>query len=211
MSKPIVIGISGAKQSGKNYGADVIRRLANKMHLFTCEVAFADPIKQMLIVGLGMQPSQFETEEAKNTVDPRYGVTPRRLMQTLGTDWGRDMINQNLWLIRAQEQIDTTAVDIVLVTDVRFDNEAALVRQNERGHIACIHPTIKHMTRDDHASEAGISTYGFDYLIPNNFDATYEIHLNTVFRDILAKYDRPTAEANHDRVSVQSRDRRPAN
>lgn len=92
-------------------------------------VAYADPIRAAMKVIFGWDDSYFEHPK-KNEVDPRFGITPRKAMQTLGTEWGRNLINTDLWLILLDERVAPLlgAGFDVLVTDVRFDNEADRIR-----------------------------------------------------------------------------------
>ena len=53
-------------------------------------------------------------------------------MQTLGTEWGRDQVHPELWIRHAQRRLDNyrrVSVNVV-VTDVRFPNEADWLRAN---------------------------------------------------------------------------------
>ncbi|CAA0365374.1 hypothetical protein ALT721_800029 [Alteromonas alvinellae] len=188
VKKPIVIGIAGQKGAGKNYAATIIRNYAEDSGYTVTELAYADPIKEMLKVGLGLTDEHFATQEAKETTIPQFGVSPRYLMQTLGTNWGRDLVNNNLWLIVTGAQIDLSDTDIVLVTDVRFDNEANHIRSQKQGHIAQVIPTIRYAYEgdDQHESEKGIQTIGNDYIVPNPKNPNFNRNIINVFNQILA-------------------------
>lgn len=55
-------------------------------------------------------------------------VTPRYALQTLGTEWGRQ-INEDIWLLCAEREAVNRQVDgFVVVADCRFVNEAAFIR-----------------------------------------------------------------------------------
>lgn len=104
----------------------------------------------------------------KEAVDDRYGVSPRYMMQTLGTEWGRKLVNQDLWLLIAMDRISKAlaAGENVYVSDVRFDNEAAMIRE--------MGGTIIHIRRRDaqtvrpHMSETPLCVNDTDYTIYNN-------------------------------------------
>lgn len=113
-----LIGISGRARSGKDTTAKIIMR----DHLLDFRrAAFADPLKEMLAV-IGVDCS----DEAKDVIDPYYGVTPRYMMQTLGTKWGRGMIGDNTWVKAFERRVKNCHV---VAPDVRFENEADLVRK----------------------------------------------------------------------------------
>ena len=54
------------------------------------------------------------------------GLTPRYAMQTIGTDWGRKMIGDSLWVNAWR---NTLPKGNIVVDDVRFENEADAVRE----------------------------------------------------------------------------------
>jgi hypothetical protein len=75
------------------------------------------------------------------------------MMQTLGTDWGRDLISPNLWTLLAHQRLLRNGPGMV-IPDIRFENEAAWVR--DHGGM------VIHLTRPDaepvqkHPSENGV-------------------------------------------------------
>lgn len=156
-----IIGIAGPAQSGKSTLAGEFRRIIEFRGLPFYEKPFAGPLKAMLaVVGVDI------SEQGKNAVDARFGVSPRVLMQTLGTEWGRNL-NPDCWLNVWRSQLPPTGV--VVVPDVRFENEARDIR--ELGGIL-IHVT-RPVTADmlavpTHASEAGIKRQKGDTVLHND-------------------------------------------
>jgi hypothetical protein len=126
--------------------------------------ALAKPIKDMLRV-IGVDADNRETKEKPN---PIFGVSPRRMAQTLGTEWMRDTIHKDGWLLLAdvflRAAVDTGAAGVV-ITDVRFPNEAAWLAERDG--------VVWHIRRpgicpvEAHASENGIGVYPGDLIIPN--------------------------------------------
>jgi dephospho-CoA kinase len=123
----MLIGLAGYAGCGKTTCAEY---LVNH-HSFV-EVGFADPLKDGLCTMLGMTRKELEKIKEDKTVLPGIGQTARYMMQTLGTDWGRNMVNPDLWLMLAGKRIMQMMQDIdksrVVVSDVRFINEAVLIR-----------------------------------------------------------------------------------
>lgn len=118
----MLIGLTGYKGSGKDTVAD---RLVAK-HGFV-KIAFADPIREMLRAGFALKDRHFN--EDKETVIPWLGVSPRYLMQTLGTEWGRQQIRVDIWVRYMTQRLRYAReheLDVV-ISDVRFPNEEALV------------------------------------------------------------------------------------
>lgn len=171
----MLIGISGAAGSGKSTLAAVF--CANAPILRT--QAFADPLREMLQV-VGMDTS----EAAKMRVDPVLGVTPRYALQTLGTDWGRNLVHQDIWR-RVFEQRYLKSPNVVC-PDVRFDNEADLIRRLG-GVVIHMHgrarPTPKlpfswrrpsTWLRRKHASEKGVLAVHGDLYFDNSVGTSLE-------------------------------------
>lgn len=143
-----IIGITGRAGSGKDTAAEVLVKERGFQR-----IAFADPIRQMIEV-LGVDCT---TRAAKEQPIGWLGVTPRYLMQTLGTEWGRRLIDENLWLLvmeNSLELAEQTGATGVVIPDVRFDNEAELIHDlgGQVWHIA----RQRAQKVEAHASEAGI-------------------------------------------------------
>jgi energy-coupling factor transporter ATP-binding protein EcfA2 len=120
---PRVIGIAGPSGSGKTTLAE---RLQERIALDSARMSLADPIRGMLR-SLGLTAAELTT--GKNTAN-RFGHTARYMLQTLGTEWGRQQIAPDLWVTVLAERVAACHAPIVLVDDVRFGNEAAWVRSH---------------------------------------------------------------------------------
>jgi len=159
-----IIGVAGAARAGK----DTIGDYLCKKYNFT-PISFAAPIKQMVAALLNV--SEEWLEENKETMIYDTGATPRKLFQTLGTEWGRTLIAPNLWINIASNKIDqiieTGNHPDIVITDVRFDNEAEWIRGNN-GIICHVNRNDALKVRD-HPSEAGVTLKGNDFIIHNDF------------------------------------------
>lgn len=153
-----MIGLCGPARTGKDTAADLL--LSNVRGY---RYSFADPIRDM-IKALGVDMSNPYWIEHKEAPVPWLGASPRRLMQTLGTEWGRQMIREDIWLQMAAHVFKVNGPGMV-VSDVRFENEAAWVR--EHGGL------IIHIRRSSapkvasHISEAGVAVAEGDALVHN--------------------------------------------
>lgn len=163
----IIIGITGKARCGKDTAA---------MHLVQqhgfVQLRFADALKNGLMSMIGLTNEQLEGEEKEKVID-WLGKSPRELMQTLGTEWGRHMVNNNLWVNCMQRTIDELKLlknDInFVISDVRFENEANYIR--ERGRL--LH--LKRKDREqvnEHVSEQGVAFRTDDYLLTNDQSIT---------------------------------------
>lgn len=139
-----IIAFTGPLTCGKTTAAKVLEREG-----YT-RLRFAGPLKAML-VAFGLTRDQVDGALKETPTELLCGKTPRFAMQTLGTEWGRDLIGDDVWLRAFQHQVNTLPRDVpVVVDDARFPNEFALIRQ--------MHGRIVYIDRDgcttgEHASE----------------------------------------------------------
>lgn len=157
-----LIGLTGKAGSGKDTVADYLKLRHEYM-----KVAFATPLKNGIKAMLDLTDVDLDHPKKEQVIDD-IGKSPRQMMQTLGTEWGRNCVNTDLWLILAKRKIDLyhgAGYDVV-ITDCRFENEAKFIRDNGG--------TVVHILRDGagtphaHASEAGVSAEYNDYVLSNN-------------------------------------------
>jgi hypothetical protein len=171
-----LIGITGPAGAGKSsFAAHLCHR-----HGFH-ELAFADPVYAMAAVVLDMSPEEFRAMCANRNFkeSPLHFIdrSPRQLLQTIGTEWGRDLIDGDLWVKLLALRVQTltltpNAPRFIVVSDVRFENEAAFIRQ---------HGTLLHIARPDierhsqHVSENGVAFNHRDQLVLNHsLDLLYQ-------------------------------------
>ena len=178
-----LIGLTGPAGCGKDSTADYLCAKYGFVRY-----AFAGPIKAMLRA-IGVDADSRDTKELPH---PLFGVSPRRMAQTLGTEWMREMVCEDGWLRLAGAFIDKVEAGHVAIntlrgptsqqyqptgivfTDVRFENEAAFLR-NRGGR-------IWHIKRsglapvEAHKSESGVSwAADTDYIIYND-ESFKELH-----------------------------------
>lgn len=119
----IVVGITGLIGTGKTMVADALCA-----HQFT-KVKMAEPLKTMLR-SIGMTDDHIEGSLKEKPNEMLCGQTPRYAMQTLGTEWGRQIIGEDVWVnLWAQQARDFLNLSVgVVADDVRFKNEAQAIR-----------------------------------------------------------------------------------
>ncbi|WP_291732376.1 hypothetical protein [Leisingera sp. F5] len=128
---PRVIGLCGLAGSGKTTAAEFLEGLGY------IRIAFADPLKAMLralMASAGVPEDYAERMLAGDLKEAEIvdlgGRSPRYAMQTLGTEWGRNLMHPDFWveiaMRRARDILD--AGGRVVFEDVRMANEAAAVR-----------------------------------------------------------------------------------
>jgi len=150
-----LIGITGKARSGK----DTVATLINKHMVYFEIMSFAEPIKQMLKIGLNLTDEQLYGDK-KETFDYAYNCSARHMMQTLGTEWGRNLIHPDIWVIALDKMIQ----EFTIIPDVRFQNEADYVR--ERGVLIHVYGNRGGIA-GNHISEQDIAPNENDYTIQN--------------------------------------------
>lgn len=175
MSRPGLIGIHGRARSGK----DTLCQFLISYH-GGYRYGLADPLKAMLLAGFGIDMSDPYWETRKEEVIPALGKSPRQLLQTLGTEWGRTCVRDDVWLILAQDALVREGPGMI-IPDIRFQNEADWIRK--------LGGRLIHISRKSaapvasHSSEAGVDVQGGDIVLTN--DGTLEDLQQTV-RDLFA-------------------------
>lgn len=129
---PTLIGVVGHAGHGK----DSIGSVLEERYAFIRD-AFARPLKDAARL-LWLFSEEQLYGKLKEVCDPRWGVSPREVLQFFGTEVGREMfpklmpqIGKHFWLehfkIRYAELVRRQPAARVVVCDVRFPNEAQLI------------------------------------------------------------------------------------
>lgn len=159
----MLIGLAGPAGVGKDTAAAHLRAA----HSFR-QIAFADPIRAMLQAALPLEPKDFE-HGRKEEILPEIGKSPRQLMQSLGTEWGRNLVHPEIWVRLAEDTVLAEHVTLgrsLVISDVRMENEAEMIRRH--GGVI-VHLRRKAAARvAAHSSETGIAVYSSDWTIHND-------------------------------------------
>lgn len=161
---PSVIAITGRLGSGKT---TIAKHLELNHHYV--RVRFAEILKDMLRA-LGLTKEEVDGSLKETPSSLLFDQTPRHAMQTLGTEWGRNLIHQDLWAhawkVRAAEQL--ALGHKVVCDDCRFENEEVFVRHFHGAQIwrvlrlekdtPAIHPSEKDLAFIQH--DASFANYG---------------------------------------------------
>lgn len=126
-----IIGLCGQAHAGKNKVAELLQG----HHPFD-EYAFADPLKKAAAIIFDLPIEHFYDEILKETINEFWGMTPRQMLLKLGTDACRDNIRDDIWVKRTIGSVEKSISvgNNVVVTDVRFPNEAEEIKRLG-GHI----------------------------------------------------------------------------
>lgn len=169
--KPLLIALHGLPGVGKDAFANRLIEHGN-----WSKISFAAPLKRGLSTMLNIPMEDIENPSLKNAQNYKFNRSIRYMLQTLGTEWGRDLIDEDIWLKLAVEGINhqfTQGMNVIN-TDLRFPNESAIIKKMG-GYVI-------HILRDtnidgdvsmktgvtSHQSNAGIPREHIDYIIHNN-------------------------------------------
>lgn len=157
----LIIGIAGKAGVGKDSLAHALSWRFSLVH-----TSFAAPLKKMLEV-IGLNRKDFDNNERKEMHIPAYGTSYRRLLQTLGTEWGRSH-HPDFWVqVAARDWLSHNFGAVY--SDVRFENEASWIRSLGGSIIHLEGPDRRLLSSDarSHASELGIAFVEGDWRIQN--------------------------------------------
>lgn len=177
-----IIGLVGPIGVGKTTVATLLR----ERHGFVVE-PFAAPLKKMLAALLYHQGltqgtvTEMLAGDAKETPSVFLaGCSPRRAMQTLGTEW-RDTIDRDLWTEIWRGRVKLMGNRSLVADDVRFLHEASAIRAMGGKVISIIRPA--HPPRESpHASEREWSAIEPDGIVVNREGNA--VHILDQMRDL---------------------------
>lgn len=158
----MIIGLSGYARSGKDTVAELL-----VLNYGFKRLAFADGIREAL---LALNPILFDGTRLNELVG-MYGWEiakgkdeVRRLLQVMGTEVGRKLINEDVWVWLLFNKINTD--ERIVIPDVRFPNEARMIEQ-QGGEVWRIN-RHNHTAVNDHVSEHAMDNHMFKRVVYND-------------------------------------------
>ena len=172
----MIIAVIGKKRSGKDTFADyLVNNYGFKKY------GFGNPVKEICKLMFDFSQEQIDTD-LKEEKDIRWNITPRETFQIIGTEFGRNFINQKLpnlncyneqfWIRKFElwyyKQIKLNPNIKIVISDVRFLNEFECLKK-----LNAVFVKISRNTGllDNHISENNlnnISSHNIDITIDNN-------------------------------------------
>lgn len=163
-----LVGITGRKYHGKD---TVARELV--LNGFSI-VRFAGPLKDMLRafyrahdINENVIERKIEGDLKEHPCPLLRGKTPRYAMQTLGDEWGRQLISDDLWTESFAYR--TEGKDKVVAPDVRYSNEVdAIAKLNGEVWRVDASGRVPDTAGSGHASETSVNSLTVNKEIDNN-------------------------------------------
>lgn len=169
----MIIGLSGYARSGKDTMASTLC-----LNYGFRRVSFADPMREAILI---LNPKIDSITHVAHYVEDygwdmaKQNPEIRRLLQVFGTDVGRRMFGENVWIDMAFKDIKPD--ENVVIADVRFPNEADAIKQ--RGGKVIRVNRHNHSAVNRHKSEIAMDNYMFDHAIYN--DGTLDDFTENIF------------------------------
>lgn len=158
---PIIIGLLGKKRSGKSTCAKYI-----KENFAFENFAFATGVKIESMKRYSLRKSQMEVY--KDTIDHRWGKTPRDIFKEIGMDYRKH--DPDYWIKYLQNRIARKLTSNChakfVISDVRFQNEADFIQKHGGYLIRVVRPDL--VSDDNHISEIEGDSIEVDIEIHND-------------------------------------------
>ena len=161
--RPQIIAICGLKRSGKDLTADYIEK---KYGYEKKKIAYF--LKKGIEQIFGISESDLESDN-KDKINNNYNVTPRKIMDFIGTEIFQNKINEllpnigkNFWINRLLKE---TKNKYIVISDLRFLHEE---EELKKLNTLIIKINRKNSTEDNLISEKHTKELKFNYLIENN-------------------------------------------
>jgi len=192
-----VVGLGCTAQVGKDTAAEYLEEIySGKVK----RVAFADKLKKITMELFGLSWEQcYGSQEIKETVDSRYGMTPREIMQGVGEKMRK--VYPDIWVDTVFNvtipRLEEQGFDCFIISDVRYPNEGDKIHK-EGGVVVKVTREGSGVTVGaSHSSETAMRDYqDFDFVLDNSssFEAYYR-KLDHLMEDI--GYGRTQGQDNH--------------
>lgn len=180
---PRVIALCGARRTGKDTIANYLVFKYGYEH-----IKITTPLKDICKTLFHFTDEQLETD-LKEAVDTRWGVSPRQVMQFIGTEVFQYKIQEllphvgrNFWINSLVEHIKNEPGKKFVISDLRFFHERNALDYFLPIVIKVVSDRVRQNSTDAHVSECEQKSLKEDILVTNNDskDALYK-KLDEVF------------------------------
>lgn len=183
----ILIGLTGRAGCGK----DTVAEHLEADYGFST-MSFAGPLKKTAATLFNLPDLYFHNRELKEKpLEDWDGLSPRHILQMLGTEAVRNTFGENFWIKRwLNEYSGVSIYSNVVVTDVRFNNEAQIIRDLGGIIVHIVRPGDRSLdlAAGKHASEVGIKLYPNDITMRNEGTlGNLSAKVDAMFTEVKAK------------------------
>jgi hypothetical protein len=172
-----IIGITGKKFHGKDTIGDYYVKKG-----YT-RIAFADTLKEACKLIFGLTHEQLYGDK-KEVIDEYWKKTPREIMQYVGTDLFRNQFDENIWINSLRRKMISSDKKYV-ITDVRFDNEATMIK-DIGGIIIKVNRTNLSIKPDSYSAIDNLELQGIK---PDSYSAIDNLALHDIKPDSYSAID----------------------
>jgi len=162
-----IIGVTGRAGAGKD---TVYKILEEQFADYPVNrLAFADLLKDSAMASLGLKCAAASAFKQSGTIrikigDAKFEVSGREYLQRYGAEAHREIFGKDFWIDAAFERLQK---GVTVVTDVRFDNEAAAIHEFG-GMIWKVERPGDEIEESQHVSEQGVSDALIDHFLLND-------------------------------------------
>jgi len=170
LGKNKLIGITGLKRHGKDTIADYLI-----MKYKYIKYSLADNTKNAAAILFGFTKRQLYGD-LKEVKDEFWGITPREILQFLGTEVLRKQIQtimphigDRFHILNTERYLKDMTGEKIVIADVRFQNEVDMIKKMNGVIIKVIRPDYYNHKFNNHESETNIYKLdGIDYIVYNS-------------------------------------------
>ena len=177
-----IIGFMGKAGAGKTTAAQAVERFVINSVIKSFSTPLKNAVRDLFLFS---DEQVFGSYEHKVAVDPRWGVSPREVLQKVGTECLRDMICEGFHVKRMEAEVDGQHEDnVIIIDDVRFLDEAEMIL--DRGGILI---SIRRPPEaiDNHASERPPYALATHEIVNNNSLTFFKAEVASVLYEELKR------------------------
>jgi hypothetical protein len=165
-----IVGYAGRARSGKNAAAQF-----SVQDWGAQQYAWADNLRKALLTLDPMVEAENTCARLSRIIEflgwdkAKVDIPEiRRLMQVFGTEVGRQIVGPNVWVDSLLRKIEQEKPDVAVITDCRFPNELAAIRDRGGYTVWVERPGIEAV--NGHVSESSIGPEDCTHVIKNDGD-----------------------------------------
>lgn len=201
----MLIGLHGKKQAGKDTVHRRIEALYGPASMAGATVerlSFADLLYESAAEALGVFPGDLAHWKADDLVTVRVtrydpalaanvdltrALTIREYLQRYGTEAHRRIFGDNFWVDQVAARLREHARKVVVVTDVRFPNEAEAIFNAGGSVVWVVGPKMVEEAGDSHASERLLPKHLITHTLFNTARTDHFRDLDSQVRELVSR------------------------